>query len=84
LPFTLKNELTHFIVECTGIFAIRVGLHFFTRIFRLALSNSTDAERLRAVGKGPAVTPSRPQTAHKPAGPRTSSNPYNCLKPSPL
>jgi hypothetical protein len=48
LPFTLKDELTHFIVECTGNFAICVHLHFFMRIFRLALSNSADAEDLRA------------------------------------
>ncbi|KAJ7465708.1 hypothetical protein FB451DRAFT_1138277 [Mycena latifolia] len=51
---------------------------------RLALSNSADAERLRAVVEGPSVTPSRPQTARKSTGPRTSSNPYNRLKPSPL
>ncbi|KAJ7610653.1 DNA breaking-rejoining enzyme [Mycena polygramma] len=51
---------------------------------RLALAKSADADRRRAVGNGPSVSPSRPQTARRPTGPRTSANPYNRLKPSPL
>ncbi|KAJ7456162.1 hypothetical protein FB451DRAFT_1183949 [Mycena latifolia] len=52
--------------------------------FRLALSNSADVERLRTVGEGRSVTPSRPQAARKSTGPQTSSDPYDRLKPFPL
>ncbi|KAJ7255614.1 DNA breaking-rejoining enzyme [Mycena rebaudengoi] len=51
---------------------------------RLALANSAHAERFRADGSGPSVSPSRLQSARKLAGPRTSTNPCNRLKPSPL
>ncbi|KAJ7281130.1 DNA breaking-rejoining enzyme [Mycena rebaudengoi] len=51
---------------------------------RLAFTGSAGAERFRAVEERPAVASLRPQAARKHTGPRTSSKPYNCLKPSPL
>jgi hypothetical protein len=52
--------------------------------FRLALANSAAAERFCAVESRPSVSPSPPQSARKQTGQRTSSKPYNRLKPSPL
>ncbi|KAJ7758187.1 hypothetical protein DFH07DRAFT_741759 [Mycena maculata] len=51
--------------------------------FRLALARSAGAERFRGDELGSSVAPSRPQSARRHTGPRSSSNPYNRLKPSP-
>ncbi|KAJ7716208.1 DNA breaking-rejoining enzyme [Mycena metata] len=51
---------------------------------RITFGNSADAERRRAVETGHSVSSSRPQSARRPTGPRTSANPYNRIEPSPF